>query len=381
MILLCFSHLRWDFVYQRPQHLMSRFSKYYKVFFIEEAVYYDGADSYVAHTAKENVMVVKPYLDEKKQSVRHEERLKNFIDVFIKEQQIENFISWYYSPMALLFTAHLQPRLLIYDCMDELSAFKFAPPELRAAEKKLLQQADIVFTGGHSLYEAKKHLHHNIYAFPSSIDKEHFGKARFDLTEPADQQHIPYPRLGFFGVIDERFDINLIKMVADEKPGWQFILIGPVVKISKNVLPTNSNIHYPGAKSYNELPHYISSWDIALIPFALNESTKFISPTKTPEYLAAGKPVISTAIADVVHPYGDEQLVHIVHTAEEFIAAADAELNNHSKDTWLKKADTFLADNSWNSTWKNMFDIIQSTLHEKTTVNRPLKDKNLCSTI
>ena len=190
--------------------------------------------------------------------------------------------------------------------MDELSAFKFAPPQLREAETALFNAADIVFTGGHSLYQAKKHLHHNIYPFPSSIEKEHFSKARIHNQEPPDQQHIPHPRLGFFGVLDERFDIELIREAAIRKPEWNFILLGPVVKINHDDLPRLSNIYYPGGKTYNELPAYISGWDIALVPFALNESTKYISPTKTPEYLAAGKPVISTAITDVVKPYGEE---------------------------------------------------------------------------
>jgi glycosyltransferase involved in cell wall biosynthesis len=372
MNLLCFSHLRWDFVYQRPQHLMSRFSNEYTVYFIEEAKYYTGADNFLIERTNENVIVVKPFLNENDHS-NHTERLKDIINSFLNDQRIENFISWYYSPMALFFTAHLHPRLIVYDCMDELSAFNFAPPELKLAEKNLLQKADVVFTGGHTLYKAKKHLHHNIYSFPSSIDKEHFGKARNAVSEPSDQAHIAHPRLGFFGVIDERFDAELIRQVADAKPEWQFVFIGPVVKINRDTLPQNSNVHYLGSKNYNELPDYVSGWDIALIPFALNESTKFISPTKTPEYLAAGRPVISTAIEDVVHPYGDEQLVHIIHSADDFIAAATKELNTHSKDKWLKRTDAFLAHNSWNATWKNMLDIIQLTLHEKQII-KPTKE-------
>jgi UDP-galactopyranose mutase len=343
---------------------MSRFSNYYAVYFIEEPIFYSGADSYSFQLTKEDVTVIKPHLNDSNQSNKNE-RLKNIIDAFVNEQEIKNFISWYYSPIALLFTAHLHPHLIVYDCMDELSAFKFAPPELKQAEKDLLQRADVVFTGGHSLYKAKKHLHHNIYSFPSSIDKEHFYKARHTLIEPSDQQCISHPRLGFFGVLDERFDIDLIKKVADAKPEWQFVFIGPVVKISEDDLPKNDNIYYLGSKSYALLPEYIGSWDIALIPFAINASTKFISPTKTPEYLAAGKPVISTAIEDVVHPYGDEQLVHIIYSAEEFIAAATAILSNDSKDVWLKKADSFLSGNSWNATWQNMADIITSTLNSK----------------
>ena len=364
MTLLCFSHLRWNFVYQRPQHLMSRFANHYTVYYIEEPAFHNKADTYKIEITAEKVNVVVPYL-KSTGTGDHALRLTNIIDEFIKDEQIKKFISWYYSPMALLLTEHLKPLLTIYDCMDELSAFKFAPSELKQAEKKLLQQADVVFTGGHSLYAAKKHLHHNIYPFPSSIDKEHFVKARHTVDEPEDQKNIPHPRLGFYGVMDERFDIDLIKQVADAKPEWQFIFIGPVVKISKDDLPKNSNIHYIGSKNYQELPEYISGWDIALIPFAINESTRFISPTKTPEYLAAGKPVISSAIRDVVHPYGDENLVHIIHSAKEFIKAAEQELSNTSKKEWLKKSDVFLANNSWNATWHQMQEIINSALKSK----------------
>jgi UDP-galactopyranose mutase len=351
---------------------MSRFNKYFLVYFIEEADFHDKEDNYTIQVTKEKVTVIQPHLNRHDVSGHHL-RLKNIIDIIIEEQQIKKFISWYYSPMALLFTAHLESSLVVYDCMDELSAFKFAPPELKEAEQKLFQTADVVFTGGHNLYKAKKHLHRNIFPFPSSIEKEHFFRARHAIAEPEEQQHIPHPRLGFFGVLDERFDIDLIKKVADAKPEWQFVFIGPIVKISCDSLPKNSNIHYFGSKKYTELPDYVSGWDIALIPFALNESTKYISPTKTPEYLAAGKPVISTSIEDVVHPYSDKQLVHIIHSAEEFIDAASKELSTTSKDAWLKNADTFLADISWNKTWQEMFDIIKSTLNLK----NPKKQKNL----
>ncbi len=364
MTLLCFSHLRWDFVYQRPQHLMSRFARQYSVYFIEEAVFHNEADYYAIVETTEKVRIVKPYLNNDN-NTNIQERLKCVIDAFIEEQQIGKFIAWYYSPMSLLFTNHLQPALTVYDCMDELSAFKFAPPQLKEAEKDLLQKANVVFTGGHNLYNAKKHLHHNIYAFPSSIDKQHFMQARDAVTEPADQRVIAHPRLGFYGVLDERFDIDLIREVADKKPDWQFVFIGPVVKIDENSLPKNRNIHYLGSRHYNQLPAYLSGWDIALIPFAINESTKYISPTKTPEYLAGGKPVISTAIEDVIHPYGDHQLVHIIRSADEFIKAATLELQNPSKKKWLKKADAFLANNSWDTTWQNMYQIIEASLKTK----------------
>jgi glycosyltransferase involved in cell wall biosynthesis len=244
---------------------------------------------------------------------------------------VNRYFSWYYTPMALPFTEHLSPELVIYDCMDELSAFKFAPPQLTILEKELFKKADIVFTGGHSIYESKKNNHHNIFPFPSSIDKHHFGAARIQKNDPADQESIPHPRFGFFGVVDERFDIELLDQVAKAKPEWHFVILGPVVKIDPASLPHYDNIHYLGGKKYEELPAYIAGWDIATIPFAMNDSTKFISPTKTPEYLAAGKPVISTPIKDVVSPYGDNKLVHIVSNAKEFIAAAEKELSKKRK--------------------------------------------------
>ena len=242
-----------------------------------------------------------------------------------------------------------------------MPAFKFAPPELLHYEKKLMQKADIVFTGGYSIYYAKEKLHNNIHPFPSSIDKAHFAQARTLTDDPADQKNIPHPRFGFFGVIDERFDIDLIASVAEQKPGWHFILIGPIVKIDPAMLPKLANIHYPGSKQYNELPGYLAGWDVAIIPFAINESTKYISPTKTPEYLAGGKPVISTPIRDVVSPYGDYDLVHIVSDAATFIDAAQTELDKKDRKPWLDKVDKFLASNSWDNTWEQMLTLIDET--------------------
>jgi UDP-galactopyranose mutase len=251
--------------------------------------------------------------------------------------------------------------------MDELSAFKFAPAELIHLEKELLTRADVVFTGGQSLYEAKKHQHQNIHPFPSSIDKAHFGKARKEIEAPADQKHIKGKKFGFYGVIDERFDYELIGNAATLRPDWQFILIGPTVKIDPAVLPKNENIHYLGGKSYEELPTYLAGWDIAMIPFLLNESTRFISPTKTPEYLAAGIPVISTAIRDVVNPYGKKNLVSIVSNAEEFVNASEKALAAPKKE-WLENVDAFLAKRSWDQTASDMMDLIRKAMGRKVSV-------------
>ncbi|MCW3090934.1 MAG: UDP-galactopyranose mutase [Ferruginibacter sp.] len=364
MDLVCFSHLPWNFVYQRPQHLLSRFALDYRVFYFQEFEYNDSHDGYAINKSEENVWIVIPHLH------RHNgddllQRQRNIVSDFFKAEKISTFIGWYYTPMSLLFSAHLQPTVTVYDCMDELSAFKFADPQLKEAEKLLFQKADIVFTGGNSLYEAKKHQHPNVYAFPSSIDKDHFGRARLQGKDPLDQLNIPHPRLGFFGVIDERFDISMIEQAANMKPDWHFILIGPVVKIDPEILPRNNNIHYLGSKSYNELPDYLRGWDIALIPFAINDSTKFISPTKTPEYLAAGKAVISTPITDVIVPYGEIGMVHIVDNAEQLVEKASLELDATEKESWLSGVDDFLSNISWDITWQRMLELIKKEVSHK----------------
>jgi len=338
--LICFSHLRWGFVFQRPQHLLTRFSKHQRVFYIEEPIFGEEEKLQVERT--NNIYVVTPFLKHDLTESQVTNHQKTMLDGLMAKMKVARYFCWYYTPMALPLGEKLSPELVIYDCMDELSAFKFAPPELTSREKELFKKADLVFTGGLSIYESKQNEHHNIHPFPSSIDKSHFGKSRTIRKQPEDQKNIPSPRFGFFGVVDERFDIDLLSEVAKRKPEWQFVILGPVVKIDPAILPQWKNIHYLGGKKYEELPRYIASWDVALVPFAMNESTRFISPTKTPEYLAAGKPVISSAIKDVVRPYGENKLVHIVCNADEFIKAGEKELRKKSRGKWLKKVDHFL---------------------------------------
>src|SRR5688572_20011477 len=270
--LVCFSHLRWGFVFQRPNHLLSRFSKHQRVFFIEEPIFIDGEEKLHIENYNENLFIVTPHIKAGLPEKEILKRQQKCIDRLFSNMNVKRHFSWYYTPMALPFTNHLTPELVIYDCMDELSAFKFAPPQLTTLEKKLFAKAHIVFTGGNSIYEFKKGQHHNIHSMPSSIDKHHFGKARDHQKDPRDQENIPHPRFGFFGVVDERFDIDLIDAVAKAKPDWHFVILGPVVKIDPATLPQYENVHYLGGKKYEELPAYISGWDIALVPFAMNES-------------------------------------------------------------------------------------------------------------
>ncbi|EOR92947.1 Glycosyltransferase [Arcticibacter svalbardensis MN12-7] len=369
--ILCFSHLRWDFVYQRPQHLLTRFAQNCKVLFFEEPVFdVNEGKSFLSYSQRQvDVWVIVPHLPGGLNKSSITSILTELVDSILSNEKMETFAFWYYTPMALEFTSKYTPALTVYDCMDELSAFKFAPEELKSLEKKLMAKADLVFTGGQSLYEAKKTQHANIYPFPSSIEKEHFASARTLKSEPEDQINIKGPKIGFYGVIDERFDINLIDQIAEARPEWQIILIGPVVKIDPATLPRHANIHYLGSKTYNELPAYLSGWDVSMIPFLLNDSTRFISPTKTPEYLAAGIPVVSTAIRDVVHPYGVNKLVHIGSNASDFIRVIDLELKSKKKSSWLVSVDHFLANNSWDITYSSMHLLIQNAIMSKNKIS------------
>lgn len=362
--LVCFSHLRWDFVYQRPQHLLTRCAKERRVFFVEEPVFGSGSMRLEINEREGGVQVVVPHLpDGLRSEVATTAVLKEMLRRLLTENGIQEYVFWYYTPMAVTFTDDFNPVAAVYDCMDELSAFKGANSRLRDLERSLFQQVDLVFTGGQTLYEAKRAQHPAVYAFPSSIDATHFGKARTTSVDPDDQAGITHPRLGFFGVIDERFDIDLLSKVAIQRPDWQFVMIGPVVKIDPDLLPQHANIHYLGPKKYDELPAYLSGWDIALLLFARNESTRFISPTKTPEYLAAGKPVISTSIRDVVRPYGELDLVSIADTPTDFINAAEELMaRSKTKSDWLKRVDEFLAGMSWDKTWQQMSNLLEQAI-------------------
>jgi hypothetical protein len=361
--LICFSHLRWNFVFQRPQHLMSRFARQMDVIFWEEPIAIRRRETAFLQVREApdapNVRVVVPHMPEGMPDDACEAALQRLLEAHLATVR-GSLIAWYYTPMMLTFSRDVVPDLIVYDAMDELSKFKFAPAVLLDLEQELIDRADIVFTGGSSLFEAKKDRHDNVHCFPSSVDRAHFCKARARQFEPGDQEDLPRPRLGFYGVIDERFDTALLDEAARARPDWSFVMVGPVVKISEDELPKRPNIHYLGPKTYDQLPSYLSGWDVALMPFAMNESTQFISPTKTPEYLAGGKSVVSTPIRDVVRHYGQLEGVKIAATADEFVTACEAalELSRHPESGWLAEADLLLSATSWDTTHARMAGLI-----------------------
>ncbi len=360
--LVVFSHLRWHFVTQRPQHLLTRASATRAVFFWEEPYAYspeqvpadlpaEGRLERLLVEGSPKVIVLRPHL---RASDDLEAAQKRLLDKFFAEEGLTRFDAWFYTPMALGFAAHLKPEVTVFDAMDELSAFAGAPARLLERERDLFRRAQVVFTGGRSLYEHKREQHRNVFAFPSSIEKDHFAKALKPQADPVDLAPIPHPRVGFYGVLDERLDSDLLSEIARLRPDVHFVMLGPVAKIDEDSLPAAANIHYLGPKSYKELPGYLAGWDAAMLPFALNESTRFISPTKTPEYLAAGKRVVSTPIRDVVHDYGDPGLVDIAATPEEFVAALDRALLTPEDSAWREAVTAKLSSSSWDSTWAAM---------------------------
>ncbi|HEY0625795.1 MAG TPA: UDP-galactopyranose mutase [Allosphingosinicella sp.] len=341
---------------------MSRFAKDTRVVYWEEpeaALPECEPALGVRVCAETGVTVVTPSLPEGLSEEQRDETLRGLLDSFVAGEK-GPFIRWYYTPMMLPFSRHLDAACTVYDCMDELANFRFAPPQLLDLERELLASADVVFTGGYSLYEAKKDRHPNIHPFPSSVDRAHFAQARAMDAAPDDQAYLARPRLGFYGVIDERMDLEMIAEVADAHPEWAIVMVGPVVKIDPADLPQRRNIHYLGGKSYEELPVYLGGWDVALMPFAINESTKFISPTKTPEYLAGGRPVVSTPITDVIRHYSDLDGVFIADGADAFTRACeDALALAKGDDEWLGQVDEKLSTLSWDTTYARMAGLVR----------------------
>jgi UDP-galactopyranose mutase len=374
--IVAFSHLRWNFVYQRPQHLLSRLAAKRPVCFIEEPeLDLGGAVRWERSNPEPNVTVLRARTPIRTPGFHPDQIavLKPLIADLASELGTSSLVAWLYTPMALPLAQALDPDVLVYDCMDELSLFLGAPHELLSQEAALLQRADVMFTGGPSLYRAKQSRHHNVHCFPSSVDAAHFRRARPGTTgvpavEAEEQVMILHPRLGFYGVIDERLDLPLIDAVAAARPQWQIVLVGPVVKIDPATLPRRPNIHYFGQRSYQELPRYLAGWDVCLLPFARNDSTRFISPTKTLEYMAAELPIVSTPITDVAEPYGE--IVYLGGTPEEFLGACDAALGSGAgerdrRTTLMRKV---LSRTSWDVTVSAMETLVAAAMERNAAV-------------
>jgi UDP-galactopyranose mutase len=352
--LVAFSHLRWDFVFQRPQHIMTRIGRERLVLFVEEPVVRPGAPpSLEIETVSPGVRVARPSLPmngtpfgDSQQRALHE-----LLQEQMDRDRWTSHAAWLFTPMAVRLAKSLHPHVIVYDCMDPLAAFEDAPPELVERERELLAAADVVMTGGHGLYRDMCDHHSFVRCYPSSVEVEHFANPG---AEPADQAGIPRPVLGFHGVIDERMDLELVAALAATHPDWQIVLIGPVVKIEPAALPMAENIHYLGQKSYPELPAYLAGWDAALMPFVIGPATRSISPTKVLEYMAADRPIVSTPVADVVAGYRD--IVHVGEGPDAFIAACEQALHGsgEERERRRERARAVVHRTSWDETVRRM---------------------------
>lgn len=361
---IVFSHLRWSFVYQRPQQLLVRMAAKRRIVFFEEPVLdLEAAPFLEFDTPTPGVLVCRPHTPSQRPGY-HDEQLPYLVPLLeglLRQERLEQYLVWFYTPMALPLSHCLSPRLVVYDCMDELSGFLQAPKELAERESDLLRQADLVFTGGPSLYQAKRRHNPRVYCFPSSVDAAHFGLACDPCIEHESQRPLPRPRLGYFGVLDERLNLPLLDALALAHPEWQLVMVGPVLKISHDTLPRRDNIHYYGQQEYAQLPCFLAGWDVCLIPFALNAATRFISPTKTLEYMAAEKPVVSTPITDVAEPYGG--IVFIGEDDAAFIAACEQALalSEAKQRDMIGAMRSVLAGTSWDATVRAMEELIVQT--------------------
>jgi glycosyltransferase involved in cell wall biosynthesis len=370
--LIVHSHLRWDFVWQRPQQILSRLGSRHAVLFVEEPIFADDivSASLELSGAAPGVRRVVPRLPARLRAFYDEAAtgVRSLLERLIAADgrmaaTFDEPVQWFYTPMpSPIMVGAFNERGVIYDCMDELAKFRFAPPELTQRERFLMSRADVVFTGGRQLYESKSRHHGNVHFFGCGVDAEHFSRALCADTPIAPElRSLPRPILGYFGVVDERLDYALIERLAERFPSGSVVFVGPTAKVDPSELPQRSNIHWLGQRSYQQLPAYVKGFDVCLMPFALNEATEFINPTKTLEYMAAGKPIVSTAVPDVVRNF--VPIVRIAETEREFVDAVALALT--PEPGRIREGIARARAATWESTVAAMDGLIAQAIHPR----------------
>lgn len=367
------SHLAWDWVWQRPQQFHSRLSQRHNILFVEGPVPAENvtAASLILREIPHypNIVVLQmqvprarwtngAWVDKERrrlvQSVLAGPLGLNFVDP----------VQWFYDPMAVTaFAGHLDEQAIVYDCMDQLSQFRGAPPELVRRERELLAVADVVFAGGPKIATAKRSYNSNCYSFGCGVDIRHFGKARRASTAlPKDVAHLTGPILGYFGVVDERIDYDLLATLADYDPEWNVVIVGPWTKVERDQFPARPNLHWLGGRAYALLPAYVRAFDVCLMPFAINAATEFINPTKALEYMATGRPIVSTAVADVVLQFGD--VIHLAASPEEFVEHCGRALRRTDTPR-IRRGLRLARQNSWESIVEQLEKHVDDVLRTK----------------
>jgi glycosyltransferase involved in cell wall biosynthesis len=355
--IVVFSHLRWDLFYQRPQHIFSRMARRWRVVFIEEPVPGSDVNELEIFEPAPGVQVWRPHVAGAATGFHDEHlaALQALVEDGMREHAVTDYWLWFCTPMALPLASQLRPRGIVYDCMDELSAFRSAPRQLVQRETALFKVADLVFTGGRSIHNAKRSRHPDVHCLPSGVDAKHFAIAGSAHPLHAD---MPRPRLGYCGVIDERINLALLDAIARERPDWNIVMVGPLANVEAQALPRRDNIHWLGPRSYEELPALISGWDVCLLPFALTDATKSISPVQALEYMACGRPLVSTSIRDVVEPFGP--VVRIADTPEGFVADCEMIMQRTPEEqaAHVRAMAEIVAGTSWDGTVNAMAELV-----------------------
>jgi glycosyltransferase involved in cell wall biosynthesis len=368
LTLLCLSHLNWNHVWQRPQQLMTRFTQHYRVIYVDPPEISANADTVQLQeiSGEQGVRVLHPVFPKQHvESMADYWRLWKELLPVVLDLAGQQVVMWVFSPYADQLVAQAKPqiKLAVYDCMDDLASFKDGSDEMREREAHLLSLANLVFTGGHSMYQARKDRHPHVHCFPSGVDVEHYRRV-YDpsTTIPESVASIPHPQLGYFGVLDERINWDLIAQVAERRPDWHWVLVGPTAKVDPAELPVAPNIHYLGQQQYRDLPAFLKSFDVATMPFALNEATRFISPTKTLEYLAGGKWVIGSSVPDVVAFYSE--IVAIADGVDAWIAGLEQIFQASPEDLLkrMERARPVLEQSTWDNIAGRMSALIDEQL-------------------
>lgn len=364
--LIVFSQFRWDFALRRPQHLMTRLARDFRVFYFEEPVYDPRGAWLEIRVPAPNVHVCRPHTRVPERGFADAQMpvLAGLLENLISSHDLGTPVVWLYTPSALPLLQRLDAKAIVYDCIEEPAAPGEAGRELAAQEHSLLKLADLVFTGGPSLFRHKQALHDNVHSLPSSVDKEHFAAVGPGIDH-SEQAAMAHPRFGFFGVIDPRFDPVSVSLLADAHPGWQIVLVGPVANIDLRTLPRRPNVHYMGERPYAELPQFVSGWDVCLLPFAVNASTRFVSPAKVLEYMAAGKPIVTTALPDVVEAFG--HIVHVGRHAQSFVSACERALVEAPalREKRAAMMRNVVKATSWDATAEKMLALIDDLAHRQ----------------
>lgn len=358
IIALC--HLSWDWVWQRPQQFLSRLAKTHPVLFVETycsdvpqtTVRLRSVDAYPNLTICEMHLPASRWNDGRYIDGERRRALRRALSNDLAGR-FERAILWFNDPMAVTaFAGHLGESLIVYDCMDELSQFKGAPPTLVERERDLLEVADVVFCGGRKMRDKRLRVNPNSYFYGTGVDCRHFGSAQSaTLAVDPEIAELDGPILGYFGVVDERIDYELLATLADADPSWHVVIVGPWTKVDPAEFPRRRNLHWFGARPYAQLPSITKGFTVCLMPFALNEATEYINPTKALEYMAAGRPVISTALDEVKSNFAN--VARIARSHEEFVTLCRREVNSPSQ-TRIARGLKLAAENTWEAILEKM---------------------------